>query len=451
LLLIFSSIFLVAWCYLAGNMLCLRLTKADTSKTTYCSLLVGIYILYTLPLSGLSIHTIKSILYLSIIFLLLLFIKSRPRISTSRSTGLLPLFILSTPLLGGILFEPISSWDARSIWFFQGKIMYYSNQLSSSIDYSKGLSIGYDAHMDYPKLIAFLSAVNAHLAGIWNEYIPKHSLLLLYCAALSGLTSLRHTPLPARILFLAAWTFAAINKGAGQTVDVWLSFFTAMAFFYYYELINDLTSDNFVCLALTILILPMIKNEGKAIASLLFFSIALDAPVRTLTINTLRHNSKALILLAIPLIPIIEWEIWKSILHVKVDLDFTSSNSFSRLISRLTKHDILTYFQQVATFRNILITVFAMLSYYLLQFTNGDIKKQHQTKTTSRFLLTFCVLYTTILTWIYFTTYHNFSWHLETSAYRVFSPILMLLIAYTSISATTIAKRFFRQYSTPDA
>jgi hypothetical protein len=85
-----------------------------------------------------------------------------------------------------IVAEPISAWDARSIWYFHGKIIYYGRALDGA-GFSPA-SIGF-SHPDYPKLVPVLAAQLARLAGTWNDYLPKASLLALLVPALLGLFS----------------------------------------------------------------------------------------------------------------------------------------------------------------------------------------------------------------------------------------------------------------------
>ena len=76
-----------------------------------------------------------------------------------------------------ILFEPIKSWDARSVWFFHAKMIWYAESI--------GLSAGWlhpsiqFAHPDYPKLVPALAAGLSCATGCWNEYAPKLSLFLI--------------------------------------------------------------------------------------------------------------------------------------------------------------------------------------------------------------------------------------------------------------------------------
>jgi len=89
------------------------------------------------------------------------------------------LFVLYLTLVYAvyILCDPIKEWDARSIWFFHAKMIYYNQAFSSSAGWNIP-SVQF-SHVSYPKLVPIMAAQFAYASGYWNEYIPKGSLLIL--------------------------------------------------------------------------------------------------------------------------------------------------------------------------------------------------------------------------------------------------------------------------------
>ncbi|WP_246044640.1 hypothetical protein [Geomonas ferrireducens] len=86
-----------------------------------------------------------------------------------------------------VVCDPVSGWDARSIWFFHAKMIFYNRSVEAGGDWTLP-SIAF-SHTDYPLLFPILAAQIASVAGYWNEYLPKMGLVALL--------------LPAMLLFLS--------------------------------------------------------------------------------------------------------------------------------------------------------------------------------------------------------------------------------------------------------
>ena len=59
-------------------------------------------------------------------------------------------------------------WDARSIWLFHAKRIFYENSLYAQLDGYASFS-----HNDYPVIFSMLAATLAKAVGHWNEVFPK--------------------------------------------------------------------------------------------------------------------------------------------------------------------------------------------------------------------------------------------------------------------------------------
>jgi len=76
--------------------------------------------------------------------------------------------------------SPVADWDARSIWLFNAKRIFYNQNLASYTNY-----LGSEfSHLDYPILIQTLSASLATLIGKWNEVFPKISSIIFALPAM---------------------------------------------------------------------------------------------------------------------------------------------------------------------------------------------------------------------------------------------------------------------------
>ena len=80
------------------------------------------------------------------------------------------LFIKITIIIYGIisLGSPLIEWDARMIWLFHAKRIFFDGNVYSQFDNYFSIS-----HNDYPLLVASLSSSIAHLMNGWNEILPK--------------------------------------------------------------------------------------------------------------------------------------------------------------------------------------------------------------------------------------------------------------------------------------
>jgi hypothetical protein len=108
-----------------------------------------------------------------------------------------------------ILTHPLTHWDARSIWFFHAKIIYYQGALTESSGWSELL----DSHADYPKLLQTLAAQVAYVCGYWNEFLPKVALLVLLIPAAAGYFAFFERPL--------SWVFLISMAFFPTYTEIW--------------------------------------------------------------------------------------------------------------------------------------------------------------------------------------------------------------------------------------
>ena len=95
------------------------------------------------------------------------------------------LLLVLVPLIIAVLYTPLIYWDARSIWFYQGKLLFFNHGL-----YSGAYPPPFSPHPDYPKFIPVFSALTASLSGLWNEYLPKAALMVPLAAMWLGVAGL---------------------------------------------------------------------------------------------------------------------------------------------------------------------------------------------------------------------------------------------------------------------
>ena len=77
---------------------------------------------------------------------------------------------------------PTSEWDARSIWLFHAKRIFYDSSIFSISDNYAAFS-----HNEYPSLAPAFASSLAVLIGHWNEVFPKISFSLIFLHTLSAI------------------------------------------------------------------------------------------------------------------------------------------------------------------------------------------------------------------------------------------------------------------------
>ena len=96
-----------------------------------------------------------------------------------RKSNMWVLFATISVFVVITLGSSIAVWDARSIWFFHAKRIFFDATLYAQLDKYPGWS-----HSDYPTLFPALAASVARAFGYWNETLPKLAVVLILTPAL---------------------------------------------------------------------------------------------------------------------------------------------------------------------------------------------------------------------------------------------------------------------------
>jgi hypothetical protein len=175
----------------------------------------------------------------------------------TSKTRFLFFILLSVTYLARILLEPIQQWDARSVWFFQGKILFYQGAFGDIWDTKRFLF----GNLDYPKLHALLAAQSANLAGFWNEYLPKTSLFLLLLPVFSFFTQqIKRNGYSLAFLLLALFVPGSLLWEG--YMDGIFSLYAMMALYRFCKFVQEEDITNLLDGALAIGVALSLKNEG---------------------------------------------------------------------------------------------------------------------------------------------------------------------------------------------
>ena len=316
-----------------------------------------------------------------------------------------------------IIMTPLSDWDARSIWFLHGKMIYFSRTI--------GLSAGWlhpsieFSHVDYPKLIPAISAQVAMIFGFWNEYIPKMSLVFLIGPITLSNISLFHRNygyilLLLPIFILEKWLWNGYMDG-------YLALYFGMGILLVYRFLDSKISL-FGWLSFIYLILCLyLKNEGQLIVlCVIIVCTTIFFTKRKQLFTNMKTKGSKIFPFIISILPFILWNIYKIDWGIKNDLMIGTKDFFQRVLGRILDGSLFTILNAFDDQLSFVITIF----FVIIMVNNYLVRRPD--KFVAVFLFT-GVLYMIGLTVIYLSTPYELSWHLMTSIDRTMLPIIVLL------------------------
>jgi hypothetical protein len=337
---------------------------------------------------GLSVHPV---VYASIGLLAMLAFgyRSMAMWVISSLTVLFALLILSHPVL---------DWDARFIWMFHAKRMFYDGSLYGQFD-------GYAnwSHNDYPNLVPALAASLARAVGHWNEIIPRTSVVF----ALVPVMLVAALTLKQRGIFygwLASVIYVAQFDLLNGYMDVYVGLYFGLG------LVLLLSTQPKWLWSLVVLSLMLIKNEGLLAGLLLIAAFGLIH---------LRHPKQWW------------WAIWPVLAYAllwkiplvlnQVQGDLFHQDPLARGWARLQNPE-----EVLLIARAIQLNVGSV--FWLIPLTGMLIWRLKGQRHLAALVLLVPLAYAAVVTGIYLVTPHALEWHLHTSADRVFMVFNLALI-----------------------
>lgn len=327
---------------------------------------------------------------------------------------------------GAILFEPLNEWDARSIWFFAAKRIYFGGGFDISGDWNLP---GYAfSHADYPKLLPLLGAQFANAWGRWNEYVPKAGLLVLLAPVITGLLGLQ-LRLRWSLFFLVSVTLLTTREFVWNGyVDTYLALYAALSMLYLARWMHTLSALDISLGAAFMGVAVNLKNEGLLLAACMVISLLAWTMLLRRVRPTLQLRSvpaTAWIALLLSAIGLFGWAILKHRLRLENDLQL-GAGSFQRFLQRCLDGQIGEvlkglYSRTDAGKAAILLVVIAVIAKCL----------KCRIPPFAWFPAAVAALYSVGMFGIYMATPHGLSWHIETSAQRT-----MLVTAFGFVAST---------------
>ena len=235
-----------------------------------------------------------------------------------------------------ILFDPLWEHDARSIWFFSAKIMYYAEGFGDVSTWIFPNSYLY--HFDYPKLVPTFAAHAAALAGFWNEHLPKLSLFVLFIPIILFLYDLRDRPWSTVFLLLSFLGISGSYLWTG-IMDGYLAIYAALSVLFWHYALETKSLRHASISILSLMVVVSLKSEGALFAAVFIFSLIVQQRKRSLIwANVMPYF--------IVFVPVVIWGILKNRLQLIAEPDFLGGDLFGRVWGRITSgalfHPILS-------------------------------------------------------------------------------------------------------------
>jgi hypothetical protein len=308
--------------------------------------------------------------------------------------------ILSLTLIFALLIlsHPVVDWDARFIWMFHAKRMFYDGTLYGQLD-------GYAnwSHNDYPNLVPALAASLARAVGHWNEIIPRTSVLFaLVPALLVAALTLKHKG----VFYL--WVAVVIAVAQGHLLNGYMDVYVGL--YFGLGLVLLWSPQPKWLWSLVVLSLMLLKNEGLLAAALLILAFGLIH---------LRQPKQWW------------WGVWPVLVYAllwklplvihQVQGDLFQENPLARGWERLGNPEELLLLA-----RAIQLNIGAV--FWLIPLTGMLIWRLKDQRLVAAWVLLVPLSYAAVVTGIYLVTPHALEWHLHTSADRVFMVFNLAII-----------------------
>jgi hypothetical protein len=311
--------------------------------------------------------------------------------------------------LSPILANPLRDWDARSIWFFHGKMIYAAGSIGQQAGW-QDVSVSF-SHPDYPKLVPVLAAQLMTLRGYWNEYLPKASLLIILLPAILWLFSFARKPISfAVLLILVPFTFYKLIWNG--YMDGYLAFYFSIALLFVGRYTQSAEAVDLLSGLCCLALLLYLKNEGTLAALAGICSILSPFLLKKSASAwyAVKINWRYILASALALLPYLVWFVYKWQWNLSNDLEIGTTQSINRIIERATD----------GSYQFILQSVFnrAAAGLLLLTLLYFMILWRRLTSWESVPALLAATLYCLGLITIYLLTPYNLEGHVNTSIDR---------------------------------
>jgi hypothetical protein len=312
-----------------------------------------------------------------------------------------------------LFFAPPVDWDARSIWFYHAKRMFFDGALTKRLDGYAGI------HESYPDLLPALFASIARIGGVWNEFLPKLGLLLGMLPPFVILIA-RCKTTSTRLLMLGAILFVADRQLLNGYMDAPLALYIVATIVLLREAAAHTDSERLWVPIIAMLgASACIKDEGAVMAAILAVPLAV---IVARHVPTAARLARLLLIAAVAALPLIVWK--RHVYAAGFGLQFFD-NPLHIARVRLHSHEYAVIVRALWAYLSKPIGVLLLVAI---------IRKRMDYTVTWFFASYACVLFT-----VYMVTHSDLRWHLSTSVDRVTVVFSLLAAAITVMELETMA------------
>jgi hypothetical protein len=349
------------------------------------------------------------------------------RIRSPLQAWQLGILALAAVILFGILFTGIDAWSARSIWYFQAKILHHTGSLISP-DWHN--SYYHFTNANYPKLYPVVVAFLMSPWSAWNEYLPKWSLIVFFIPLISTLFSLRLKPATTFLLFLAFVGIPGSSMWDGNP-DGYLAAFFALGVLSFAQF--QKTSEK-IYLLQTLLLLGVVinlKQEGLALIVCFTVAVTFFNPSGRMFFTD-RNVTKFTL---VPIAAYIFWSLRKMELNFS---NYISANQswFERMGERIM--DVRPFIQVVkyTAIAHFDILIFAILltAYFHLPHFKNSLTKPKWLRRENMWILITAGMYFAFLFIVYLGMPFDLQWYAESVLILSAASVKCTILVYVALA-----------------
>ena len=300
---------------------------------------------------------------------------------------------------------PTNAWDARSIWLFKAKQIFYDQTI-----FATNNNYALFAHSNYPNLVPAFVASLVNVLGYWNEIYPKIGVTLMFVPGIIIISSFFDKNF--FLFFLSIMLFIIGKFFVNGELDGLLSvyFVAVILTLYSFSKRKIIILSEYLTLISLLIILSLIKVEGIILLVSIFIGFAMAFLKKN------NYSKKIIICFLISIIPFLLWN------YYCFNSGIENNSSLNSISIKSLNDRFLNFENYILIFDHLILNdkfLFGLIFFVISIFC-------YKSKDLLIIGASISLLYILFLFVIYLSTPLNLEWHLN-SATRVIKPIALFL------------------------